>query len=65
MPRSMWPWMLSDSGLLLSKSLKRSEAIAAIRKQPRVIKFSVPKLLRQQGEWVLLPNVRMEFESEI
>ena len=40
MPRSIWPWALSASGLLLRRSLKRSGAIVAIKKQPKVITSS-------------------------
>ena len=39
-PRKIWPWMLNDSGLLRSKSLKRSDAMVAMRKQPNVITSS-------------------------
>ena len=37
MPRSMWPWTLSESGFAPNKSRKRSDAIVAIKKHPRVI----------------------------
>ncbi len=40
MPCSMWAWTLSASGSLLSRPLKQSEAMVAIKKQPKVITSS-------------------------